>query len=151
MLVQNDDNPDLCRLSLKNGQIECPRARDRALLYTRGLDIDPMSSVELALESLKRAGERWENRQNDTLASLPGGAAPAAEAGPSPAALVMEELHALLRERQIALRFTTSDGQLLRSTPPMNRKRMIAEDMDYSPLRRAVKSMHRVFGRERKF
>ncbi len=31
-------------------------ARDRVLLYTRGMDIEPEDGVALALESLRRAG-----------------------------------------------------------------------------------------------
>ena len=32
------------------------RARDRVLLYTRGMGVEPLLSVELALESMRRAG-----------------------------------------------------------------------------------------------
>lgn len=80
--------------------------RDRVLLYTRGMNIDPITGVSLALESLKRAGE---------------GAAPDK---------VMEELYALLRERNPSRTVKSPDGSLLTSAPPMNRRSVVAKDMD---------------------
>ena len=100
------------------------RVRDRVLLYTRGMDVEPLASVEFALKSLRRAGSRAGSRGS------------AAEADPAAA---MAELHALLRENHIDLHLTDADGQLLRSAPPMNRRRMVAEEMDRIPLLTSLK------------
>ena len=80
--------------------------RDRVLLFTRGMDIDPVDSVDLALESLKRAGEN---------------------ASPEK---VMRECYAILDERFPRVTLTNPDGSMLTSAPPMNRRTMIARDMD---------------------
>lgn len=104
------------------------RARDRVLLYTRGMAVDPVLGLELALESLRRA-ER---------------------AGPKDDGIhtAMNELHALLREKGIDLEVPDERGAPLRSAPPMTRRPMVAEEMDRSPLRRLAKKLLALFVRK---
>ena len=80
--------------------------RDKVLLYVRGMDIPPVEGVELALESLRRAGD---------------GAMPDA---------VMEELYGILREKGFSLRLAGPDGSPLVSAPPINRRSMTSEDLE---------------------
>ncbi len=82
------------------------RARDRILLYLRGLDLPPLLSLELALEALRRVE--------------------ALGAAQDPAR-TMHELHDLLRERSLHPELTEAETRLS-STPPLNRRSMIAED-----------------------
>ncbi len=96
-------------------------ARDRVLLYTRGMDVAPLLSLELALESLRRAD-------------------------PADPDIVMRELHSLLREHKIGQHLAGCDGAHLRSTPPMIRRPMIAEEMDRIPLLTALKRIFRKLG-----
>lgn len=79
--------------------------RDRVLLYTRGMNQSPAKGVALALRSMRRAGEY------------------------APAAKVMEELFRTLQENEVPIFVATEDGTPLVSTPPINRRVMIAEDM----------------------
>ena len=96
-----------------------PAVCGRLLLYVRGMEIDPVLGLELALQSLRRVAE-----------------GPPAEEGPAPAA--MRELHRLLRERKIDFRVAGRDGRDLCSAPPMRRRAMIAEEMDRTPIRTAT-------------
>lgn len=81
------------------------RARDRVLLFLRGMDLAPLESVDLARESLSRSGP---------------------QADPADA---MRELRALLAERGLAHSSRNSRGERLMSAPPMNRRPMIAEEL----------------------
>jgi len=85
-------------------------ACDRVLLYVRGMDVDPLTGLEYALDSLRRADP---------------------QSGPAGA---MRALHDLLRENGLSAGLADADGQLLRSMPPMNRRPMVAEEMDRLPL-----------------
>ncbi|CAK7011168.1 MAG: hypothetical protein DELT_02090 [Desulfovibrio sp.] len=58
--------------------------RDRVLLYTRGMNLSPVRGVALALRSLRRAGED------------------------APAAIIMSELFATLRENRLRLTWKTA-------------------------------------------
>ena len=78
--------------------------RDRALLYTRGMDLGPVQGLEFVLRSLSRAGE---------------GAQPA---------VVMEELYGILRESGRSPAVTGASGAPLASAPPINRRSMAAND-----------------------
>ena len=80
--------------------------RDRVLLYTRGMDIDPEEGVSLALQSLRRAGK---------------GAAPDT---------VMEELFGLLRENNRAVPLESMDGNPIASMPPLNRRRVVPKGVE---------------------
>lgn len=80
--------------------------RDRVLLYTRGMDIDPEDGVSLALQSLRRAGHN---------------AAPAR---------VMGEMFALLRENAHSPRIQDADGNPLVSAPPLNRSRVVPKGVE---------------------
>jgi hypothetical protein len=91
------------------------RARDRVLLYMGGMDVEPILGLEIALDSLRRAGP---------------------QAGPAAA---MRELYDLLQGRGLSSRITDADGQLLCSVPPMNRSRMIPEEMDRLPFLTSLK------------
>lgn len=185
---------------------ECvAKARDRVLLYTRGLNIDPLLALELAVESLRRGGighgdadvtnKKTPALSSDDATGESGGAAewgvpvisptgagkpetaalpagfpeafpvdssamdkasagdPVAYAGGGPEcregedsdmANVMDGLHALLRERDILLGVTDTMGEPLRSVPPLNRSTMVAEAMDRSLLRRALRQFGRL-------
>lgn len=81
------------------------RARDRVLLYLRGMDVPPLESVDLARESLSRS---------------------APHADPAEA---MRTLRGLLLERGLAHGAQNSRGERLLSAPPMNRRPMIAEEL----------------------
>ena len=81
-------------------------ARDRLLLYTRGMDIDLEDGVALALESMRRAGK---------------------DAGPD---TVMEELFGILRERGHSPVIPGANGLPLASAPPMNRKTVLPNNME---------------------
>ena len=87
-------------------------ARDRALLYTRGMDISPEKGVALALESLRRAG-------------------PEADAG-----RVMGELFAVLREHDRSPIIPglpvppDREGEPLACVPPINRTVVLPKDME---------------------
>lgn len=113
------------------------RARDRVLLYTRGMGVEPLLSVELALESMRRAASDG--------TPLPGGEDVADGADPA-TVVAMEGLRALFAERGIVPYLPDADGKLLRSMPPMNRRPMIAEEMDRSLLRRAARGLLRLLG-----
>lgn len=81
-------------------------ARDRVLLYTRGMDIPPESGVALALESMRRAG-------------------PGAEAEK-----VMEELFATLRENNAFPIIAGQQSSFLVSAPPLNRRTVLPRNME---------------------
>ena len=81
-------------------------ARDRVLLYTRGMDIDPEDGLALALESLRRAG--------------PG-------ATPEKAMLA---LFSLLQEKEHALPMPGANNEPLVSVPPISRVTLLPKDME---------------------
>lgn len=90
--------------------------RDRVLLYTRGMNLAPSRGVALALRSMRRAGEF------------------------APAAKVMEALFRTLQENNVPF-ITTLDGVTpIVSTPPMNRRIVIAEDMEQHSLTKVLKN-----------
>jgi hypothetical protein len=107
------------------------------------MEIAPILGLELALETVRR------------VAAAPAPGAPHAAAGEAPAssglsaeesrgpAAAMRELQALLHERRIGFHVTGPDGRELRSAPPMQRRPMIAEEMDITPLRSALKKFFR--------
>lgn len=80
-------------------------ARDRVLLYLRGLETDELASLELAAECLRRAGP---------------------DAGPRQA---MRELRQLLREKAAANGDDVS-AVPRRSYPPLNRQAMVSPGME---------------------
>ncbi len=94
------------------------KIRDRLLLFARGMDAEPLLSMEIATESMRRAQARS-----------------AAHNVPLSPQAAMAELHGLLREKGITPQLANAEGQRLRSTPPMNRRPMVAEEMDRSLLR----------------
>lgn len=96
------------------------RARDRVLLFVRGMDLPPLESVDLARESLNRSGTD----------------VPPAEA--------MRVLRELLAERGLAHSLLNSRGERQLSAPPMNRRPMIAEELDRKPW---LTALRRVFHR----
>lgn len=98
-------------------------ARDRVMLYLRGLEMDDMTSLELATECLRRTGENAD----------PG--------------RVMAELRVLLQERGVFFHLTDPSGRQLQSYPPINRRSMVSEGVDWFTLYgTAKKVMLRVFG-----
>ena len=80
--------------------------RDRVLLYTRGMDLNSEESVALALESIREAGQ---------------------DAGP---AEVMDSMFAILREHGHSPLLRDAEGSLITCTPPMNRRTVVATDME---------------------
>ncbi|MDR0882825.1 MAG: hypothetical protein LBP55_09865 [Candidatus Adiutrix sp.] len=91
------------------------RARDRLLLYVRGMDVPPLLSLELALEGLRRASA---------------GAEPLTITG------AMRELHSLLREKGLHTSWVEKYGPPPSSMPPFNRSSMVAEGLELSLTRR---------------
>lgn len=83
------------------------QARDRVLLYTRGMGLDPLPGVEFALESLRRAV---------------GGKEPEY---PLDAAEAMRALRAVLAEHGLKPEVKAPDGGRLVSSPPLERRSMI--------------------------
>ena len=100
--------------SFDNGDSQAALVRDRVLLYVRGLDIKPETSLEVALEALRRSGGR--------------------EIAPA-----MEALREILSEKGLlppAFAEAPADEALVRCAPELNRCSMIAEEMDTRLLRR---------------
>lgn len=95
-------------------------ARDRVLLYTRGMELDPLSGVELACESLRRL---------------------AAKPGPGGVAEAMDELAGVLDEHGIRLEAHAPTGGRLACAPPIRRRCMLSEEMDITPLRNALRRL----------
>lgn len=85
---------------------------DRVLLYLRGMDIPPVQSLELALETFRRL---------------------AAEPGREPVSMpeAMKALHALLRESKLHSGWLGPGRPPRPSMPPLNRCSMIAEKMEF--------------------
>lgn len=117
------------------------RTRDRVLLYTRGLGVEPFLSLDLALESLRRADARKKDLSSPDTAATPAPFSEASGASVADMERAMEALYGLLREKDICLGYVDTRGEPLRSAPPMNRRSMIAEEMDRSPLRRILKRL----------
>jgi len=99
-----------------NAEAKRLAARDRVLMYTRGMDIDPETGIALALESLHRAGKN---------------------ADPSK---VMQELFDLLQEKEQSQFMAGAKGHLLACTPTMNRRSMVAKDMEQFSLMKTIRS-----------
>ncbi len=88
------------------------RTDERALSYILGLGLDPVPSLELAREALRRASKA---------------------AGPSPDfKAAMAEVRNLLREKGLDPEGRGDGGSGFSSTPPLNRRPMVAEEMDLS-------------------
>lgn len=85
---------------------ECLRlnACARMLLYARGLNLDSQSGLELAIESLHRAG------------------------GCGDVGEIMAVMHDILRERGPQFIVTDRDGGSLTVVPPIDRKSMVARE-----------------------
>ncbi|MDR3074271.1 MAG: hypothetical protein LBV01_06065 [Deltaproteobacteria bacterium] len=94
-------------------------SRDRVLLYTRGMSVNPIQGLDLALRSLRAAGEN---------------ARPAT---------VMEELYRILGEEGVYPEMKDASGAPLASAPPMNRRSMVAKDMDQLSLAGALVTLFR--------
>ena len=90
--------------------------RNRALLYLRGMGIGALPGMELAAESLRRAGEdpRMER--------------------------VFEELFALLCERELHPPALKETGRLA-AHPRLNRRSMLARELPVFRCRAAVRSL----------
>lgn len=90
--------------------------RDRVLLYTRGMNLTPAKGVTLALRSMRRAGEN------------------------APPAKIMRELFLTLEENNFPLTLSDEKGEPLVSSPPINRRPMIAEEMIHFSIGGALKA-----------
>ncbi len=80
-------------------------ARDRILLYIRGMDIDPESGVALALEGMRKAGP---------------------DAAPDK---TMEALFGLMEQAGPPM-IHDADGRSLVCTPPLHRSVVVAREME---------------------
>ncbi|MCH5277428.1 MAG: hypothetical protein J1E80_06285 [Desulfovibrionaceae bacterium] len=100
------------------------RARDRALLYTRGMGLEPLSGVELALESLRRAA-------GGTKGDSP---------CPWDAARVMRALWAVLEDHGLRPGVDAPDGGPLVSSPPLQRSPMVPSPDTWFPRGRIRRS-----------
>lgn len=109
---------------------EVARIRDRVLLYARGLDLEPVLAVQLALESMRGTGLERGSYESEGPA-LP---------------RVMNELRRLLDGQQRSLCVTDPRGAPLASMPPLNRRPMLAEEMDRSLLKRTLKKLGALCG-----
>lgn len=89
-------------------------ARDRVLLYTRGMNIPAETGIALALESLRRVGP---------------------DAGPD---AVMSELFAVLREHGHSPAIPGPEDCPLASSPPLNRTRVLPRDIEPLSLTTAI-------------
>jgi len=103
-------------------------ARDRVMLYIRGLDLHPAKGLRLAAESM--------------------------EAAPSSPEEAMDALEKVLGEEGLLPGLPGERGQNIRSFPPLNRSVMVAEEMDRIPWRtsffRFLRRWRReLFGREK--
>lgn len=88
------------------------KARDRMILYTQCLEIEPLLGLELTLSSLRRTSHTY---------GAPG----------IPQA--MRELRGLLREQNIGPLLPDDANRVLHSAPPLtNRCRMLVEELDES-------------------
>ena len=111
-------------------------ARDRALLYIRGMDIDAVHSVEVALRSL---------RHSQSVTALQNETHRMENPDTHETDRVMTSLFAIMEEMNLPLPVTDGLGNRLVSAPPMNRRPMIAEPIDklslFSGIRRALSSL----------
>jgi len=103
-------------------------ARDRVMLYIRGLDLPPAKGLRLAAGSLEEA--------------------------PSSPEEAMDALEMLLSEERLLPGLPGERGQNIPSFPPLNRSVMVAEEMDRIPWRtsffRFLRRWRReLFGREK--
>jgi hypothetical protein len=97
-------------------------ARDRVLLYIRGMDLNTVHSAELALKSLRRAGSTIPLAKDGTPV-------PEAERQ-SPTVEVMDSLYTIMRDMAVPLYITDEHGKKLTCAPPMNRRAVIAQPMN---------------------
>lgn len=111
---------------------ETARIRDRVLLYARGLDLEPVLAVDLALESMRKTGL--------------GRGGPEAGAQNNALPEVMAEFRRLLEGQESSLRVADASGAPIVSMPPLNRRPMLPEEMDRSPVRRALKRVSALLG-----
>ncbi len=91
-------------------------ARNRVLLYTKGIPLPPTESVALALEALQKA-----------------------DATPSCTSYMQHSMHTLqqlLTEKNIPFSITTQHGQKLQNTPPLNKSTMLPEGFEHNILQR---------------
>jgi hypothetical protein len=97
-------------------------ARDRVLLYIKGLDLPPAEGLSLAARSLEEA--------------------PLSPAG------AMDALERLLREEGFSPDILDRGGRRISSFPPLNRTVMVAEEMDRLPWRTSFVRFLRRWRRE---
>lgn len=87
-------------------------ARDRMILYTQCLEIEPLLGLELTLASLRRASRKY------GAPSIPH---------------AMRELRGVLREQNTGPLSPDDANRVLHSAPPLtNRCRMLVEELDRS-------------------
>jgi len=113
------ERPEGSRPEVSPGQ---RAARDRVLLYVKGLDLPPVLGLSLAARSLEEAP------------SSPEGA--------------MDALERLLREEGFSPDIMDRGGRRISSFPPLNRAVMVAEEMDRLPWRTSLLRFLRRWSRE---
>ena len=97
-------------------------ARDRVLLYVRGLNLPPFQGLDLAVESL-------------------------AKTGPSSTADAMDALLDVLQAHGLDRGLLDKEGKHVASVPPLNRSVMVAEPLDMLPWKTALARFIRRWGR----
>lgn len=122
-------NYSSCRRSVKDRE-KAAKIRDRILLYARGLDIDPVLALDLALQSMRESiHEQSMGPEKDSLRL--------AEA--------MAEFRRLLLAREQNSQVTNAAGLPLTSMPPINRCHMLPEDMNCFSVKRVFKKFGALF------
>ncbi len=121
ILDERPEQPYAPVLAPRDDDVEDRRAMacNRLLLYMRGLGIRALSSLELAMESMNRAGLDADM------------------------ATAMRELGGLLRKNGVTLAIKDNEGLPLRGAPPMNRRPMLASDVKRASLRKWLRKLFR--------
>ncbi len=127
-------------------------ARNRLLLYTRGIDISPKQSVALAFESMQITEEKEAKLLSGTENSDTGNTD---STHTCPTKLThmqrtMGTLQELLHEKHIPLQICAAQGQPLQSTPPIQRACMVSEPLERNVFAYIYQSLHQWLQKKRK-
>lgn len=118
-----------CRYSPQERE-KAAKIRDRVLLYARGLDIDPVLALNLALQSMREGGcdqSAGVERYTPHLAGA------------------MSSFRRLLHAQGHSGQVVDPAGRPLRSMPPINRSSMLPEDMNCFSIKRFFKKLGSLF------
>jgi hypothetical protein len=134
MMCLSKNKPEQTGNTLEMETQNMDRICARILQYTRGLSLGPLLCLELSLECLRRTkvSHGCSNQAADPVQDF--------TAAPDFAS-AMTELRRMLREKGLKATLYDQDGQPLRSSPPLNRRHMLPEDLDSSVLLRIKKKL----------